>query len=217
MKIRFALTLALVLTAIAVLPALAHRPYFEETDIGPDEPWLIEDPTISTALYATLESTSDVDYYTFEGKRGQEALLELTIPKIEGQEEFAPTMALIGPGLPPDDLSEQVVRAEGAGVLVIPPPDGPAPTFFEPFSRTSYWERQEQRVILPADGRYVVAVWHPDGQLGRYVFVTGDRERPGGDPTFPIKMRRYWTPVPEPELTAAASSRHSICDYVWTK
>jgi hypothetical protein len=216
MKLRLALTLALALTAIAALPALAHRPFFEETDIGPDEPWLIEDPTISTALYATLESTGDVDYYTFDGKRGQEVLLELTIPEIEGQEEFAPTMALMGPGLPLDDLSKQVIRPEGAGVLVIPPPDGPAPTF-EPFSRTSYWERQEQRVVLPADGRYVVAVWHPDGQLGRYVFVAGDKERPGGDPAFPIKMRRYWTPVPEPELMSAASSSYSICDYVWPK
>lgn len=217
MKLRFALTLAVALTAIAVLPALAHRPFFEETDIGPDAPWLIEDPTISTALYATLESNSDVDYYAFEGKRGQEIVLELTIPEIEGQEDFAPTVALMGPGLPSDDLSEQVVRPDEAGVLVIPPPGGPAPTFFEPFSRTSYWERQEQRVVLPADGRFVVAVWHPDGQVGRYVFVTGDKERPGGDPAFPLKMRRYWTPVPEPELTAAAQPNQSLCDNVWPK
>ncbi|MDH4208976.1 MAG: hypothetical protein OEV76_08875, partial [Anaerolineae bacterium] len=79
--------------------------------------------------------------------------------------------------------------------LEIAPAPGPAPTFFEPFSRTSYWDRQEERVSLPADGRYVVAVWHPEGQVGRYVFVVGDKERLGGDPTFPLKMRDYWTPV----------------------
>lgn len=201
MKLRIALTLALALTAIVVVPALAHRPYFEEQDIESDAPWLVDDPTISTALYATLESADDVDYYTFEGKRGQEILLELTIPQIEGQDEFAPSMALMGPGLPADALPGRVIQPEETGTLRIPAPPGPAPTFFEPFSRTSYWERQEQRIALPSDGRYVVAVWHPEGQVGRYTFVIGDKERPGGDPAFPIKMRRYWTPVPAPTPT----------------
>jgi hypothetical protein len=206
MKFRIAFTLALALTAIVVIPALAHRPYFEEQDVGPDTPWFIEDPTISTALYATLESAEDVDYFTFEGKSGEEILLELTIPQIEGQAEFAPTMALMGPGLPIDELPESVIRPEEAGVLVIPPPPGSALTFFEPFSRTSYWERQEQRIRLTSDGRFVVAVWHPDGQVGRYTFVIGDKERPGGDPAFPLKMRRYWTPVPTPERTPPPAS-----------
>ena len=195
MKMRIALTLALTLTGIAVVPALAHRPYFEEQDIESDAPWSVDDPTISTALYATLESADDVDYYTFDGKRGQEILLELTIPQIEGQDEFAPSMALMGPGLSAGDLPGRVIQPEETGSLLIPPPPGAAPTFFEPFSRTSYWERQEQRITLPSDGRYVVAVWHPDGQVGRYTFVIGDKERLGGDPAFPIKMRRYWTPV----------------------
>jgi hypothetical protein len=206
MKMRIALTLALTLTGIAVVPALAHRPYFEEQDIESDAPWSVDDPTISTALYATLESADDVDYYTFDGKRGQEILLELTIPQIEGQADFAPNMALMGPGLPSDKFPEGVIRPEEAGVLVMPPPLGPAPTFFEPFSRTSYWERQEERVTLTVDGSYVVAVWHPDGQVGRYSFVIGDKERPGGDLAFPIKMQRYWTPVPAPTPTPTSES-----------
>jgi hypothetical protein len=206
MRLRIALTLALALAAIMVVPALAHRPYFEENDISSDTPWQVDDPTISTALYATLDSADDVDYYTFEGKQGQVILLELTIPQIEGQAQFAPTMALIGPGLPSAELPEVVVHSDEAGGLVIPPPPGAAPTFFEPFSRTSYWERQEQRVRLPSDGRFVVAVWHPDSQVGRYTFVIGDKERPGGDPAFPLKMRRYWTPVPTPEPTPSTGS-----------
>jgi hypothetical protein len=84
-KIRVALTLAVALAAIMVVPALAHRPYFEEKDISSDTPWQVDDPTISTALYATLESADDVDYYTFEWNRGLEILLELTVPQIEGQ------------------------------------------------------------------------------------------------------------------------------------
>ena len=30
-------------------------------------------------------------------------------------------------------------------------------------------------MTLPANGRYVVAVWHPQGELGRYGFVIGDK------------------------------------------
>jgi glycerol-3-phosphate acyltransferase PlsY len=193
-----ALMLSLSLIVVAAAPALAHRPYFEEEDIGPDEPWPVDDPTISTAVYATLESATDVDYFTFEGQAGQVILLALTIPQIEGQDDFAPTLALMGPGLPKADLPGHVIRPEDTGALEIAPPPGPAPTFFEPFSRTSYWDRQEERVTLPADGRYVVAVWHPEGQVGRYVFVVGDKELPGGDPVFPLKMRDYWTPVGSP-------------------
>jgi hypothetical protein len=196
---RLVLFLILVIGVLASIlitsPAFAHQPYFEEQDIGPDAPWLIADPTISTALYATLESKDDVDYFAFDGSAGQDILLAITIPQIEGQEEFAPTLALLGPGLQDVDLPRRVTRSSGAGVFLVPPPTGPAPTFFEPFSRTSYWERQEQRVTLPADGRYVVAVWHDNWQPGRYVFVIGDKERLGGDPAFPRKMAEYWTPV----------------------
>ena len=80
-------------------PASAHRPYFEEADITADKPWSVSDPTISTAIYATLDTRSDADYYAFDGRKGQRILLSLTIPQIAGQEQFAPELALLGPGL----------------------------------------------------------------------------------------------------------------------
>jgi hypothetical protein len=209
--ILFAMVLGLSLLALAVTPALAHQPYFEEEDIRAEDPWKIKDPTISTALYATLEWPDDVDYYAFEGLEREVILLQLTIPQIEGQEEFAPTMALIGPGLPDaglnlDGLPASVPVPEGMGAVIIEPPPGPAPTFYEPFSRTSYWERQEQRVTLPTGGQYVVVVWHPDGELGRYTFVIGEKEKLGGDLAFPIKMRSYWTPVEAPATTTESEA-----------
>ena len=205
------LLLGLLLAGVVVSSALAHQPYFEEDDIEAGNPWEIDDPSISTALYATLDSRGDVDYFSFEGLAREVILLELTIPQIEGQENFAPTMALMGPGLPDAELPDEVVVPEGWGTLVIEPPTGPATTFYEPFSRTSYWERQEKRVTLPVDGQYVVAVWHPDDQVGRYTFVIGEKEKLGGDLAFPIKMRSYWTPVEapaaeqEPQVTPAQS------------
>ena len=202
--------LAVTLVLVVAAPAFAHQPFFEESDFTPDAPWRIKDPTISTAVYATLETKDDVDYYTFEGRKGQRILLEITIPQIAGQELFAPEMALLGPGLAAGGLPARVVLPAGAGIELIPALTGPAQTFNEPFSRTSYWERQSQRVTLPADGRYVVAVWHGGGEVGRYVFVIGDKERPGGDPAFRSKMRDYWTPVAQPPA-APAADRAKTC------
>ena len=140
--------------------------FLRRKDIIADAPWQVKDPTVSTAVYATLESSADVDYYTFEGRKGQSILLEITIPQIAGQALFAPEMALLGPGLAADRLPAHVAVLPGAGSLLIPALTGPAEVFNEPFSRTSYWERQSQRVTLPADGRYTVAVWHGAGEVG---------------------------------------------------
>jgi hypothetical protein len=201
----------LVLLGLVASSALAHQPNFEDQDIVAEMPWQIADPTISTAIYATLDSREDVDYFTFEGTEGAAILLELTIPQIEGQANFAPTMALMGPGLPETALPNRVTSPAGAGALVIEPDPGPARVFNEPFSGTSYWERQEERVALPAGGQYTVAVWHPEGQVGRYTFVIGDREVRGGDPAFATKIDSYWTPVeatvaePEPKSESIPS------------
>ncbi|MDW7992629.1 MAG: glycerol-3-phosphate acyltransferase [Anaerolineae bacterium] len=200
--------IALFLTGalLTAAPVWAHQPFFEETDIPPDQPWRIADPSISTAIYATLESPQDVDVFAFDGRAGQEVYVFIVIPQIPGQEDFAPTMALIGPGLPKggEALPSAVPIAGEEGTEVIPPPAGVPSTFFEPFTRTSYWERQERTFTLPADGLYRAVVWHPEGRVGRYVFTVGRAERLGGDPAFVAKLRRYWTPVgtppPEPPI-----------------
>jgi hypothetical protein len=179
---------------ILLVPVLAHQPFFEDREFAADNPGHIKDPTVSTAFYATLETPNEVDYYEFNGSRDQSILLSITIPQISGQENFTPTMALMGPGFPPGDLPKQVIKPQDSGVLILPSPAN-ATSFFEPFSRTSYWTRQEQYVKLPASGSYSVAVWDDKWQTGRYVFVIGDREVPGGDIAFPLKMRTYWTPV----------------------
>ena len=115
MKRSLAAVLVLVSLALSAVPASAHRPYFEETDITADKPWSVSDPTISTAIYATLDTRSDADYYAFDGRKGQRILLSLTIPQIAGQEQFAPEMALLGPGLGAASLPARVVNAAGDG------------------------------------------------------------------------------------------------------
>lgn len=190
--------MAAMLLLLTPRPAEAHQPYFEDDDWTPANAFRVGDPTVSTALYATLDRRNDVDYVRFSGRAGQSILIGLTIPQIEGQETFTPTFALIGPGLPATRLPARIETPPESGARILRAAPGEPTSFFEPFSRTRYWERQEDRFVLPADGEYWVAVWSETGQVGRYTLVVGDREIPGGDIGFPFKLRAFWTPVPAP-------------------
>jgi hypothetical protein len=184
----------LIMLIVLVAPGAAHQPFFEDKEFTADNPMLIKDPTISTAVYATLETPNNVDYYKFNGSKNDSVFLSITIPQLAGQENFTPTMALIGPELPNIDLPKQVIKPQNSGAFILRPPKN-ATTFFEPFSRTSYWTRQEQNVTLPANSSYEVTVWDDKGQIGRYVFVIGYKEVLGGDLAFPLKMKNYWKPL----------------------
>lgn len=210
LRILVILSFVALLLVGSTLAASAHQPFFEDNDFTASAPGHVEDPTVSTALYATLEAKTDVDYVTFQGKQGQVVLLGLTIPAIAGQEGFTPTLALIGPGLPARSHPDAITVPAKNGAIILRARQGPATTFFEPFSRTSYWERQEERFTLPADGQFIVAVWSDTGQTGRYTLVVGDREVMGGDPAFPLKLRSFWTPV-EPAQSQVTSTNHLHC------
>ena len=201
-RIPAALVLAICLVLLSTSLASAHQPFFEDKDFTAKAPGSIKDPTVSTALYATLDAPRDVDYVTFDGKRGDSVLVGLTIPAIAGQENFSPTVAILGPGLPlagvaqlPRRVAAPASSSQSAGAIIWCAAPGKPSTFFEPFSRTKYWERQENRITLPADGRYTLVVWSDSCSVGRYTLVVGEREVLGGDPAFPIKLPAYWQPV----------------------
>lgn len=190
-----ALLVSLGLLFASRTPAVAHQPFFEDVDSTASAPWTIPDPAISLALYFTLESPNDVDYFTFTGQAGEAVLLSMTIPTIAGQENFTPTLALLGPGLPAGELPTPITAPAGAGRLIFRAAAGKPASFHEPFSNTVYWRRQRNVVQLPVAGQYVVAIWSETGQVGRYTFAPGASEVFGGDPAFGRKLTAYWTPV----------------------
>ena len=194
----FFLVLAVLLAVTVSETALAHQPFFEETDTTASTPMLVSDPEISTALFSTLEGPGDVDFFAFTVTAGQTIEVGMTIPQISGQEEFAPTIGVIASGL--DKASAKELPADAlsllssyVGAYVLEPTE--ATIFLEPFSRTAYWRRQRRQITFPSDGEAVVVVWHPQGAVGRYTLVIGQREVLGGDIAFARKIRDYWTPV----------------------
>lgn len=191
------LALSAVLGAGLIAPrsAEAHQPYCEFADLTFETAWQVPDASISYAYYANLYPADDVDYFQFEADAGQDVFISMTIPDIEGQEDFVPMMAIFGPGLDADagaDVPARVTTPDGTGALVVPMIDEPE-HFFEPFGRRHYWQWQETTFTAPEAAAYTVAVWHPEQTLGRYTFVIGKREVIGGQLDCLQSMGDYWT------------------------
>lgn len=167
-QITFILILFILL--IPLSSVAAHRPLWGEK-YGP-----IEIPNLRTsfAVYRDL-SADQIDVYTFEATAGQAFQAGIQIPALDELKEYGVTVALFGPDLPeagPAMLPPD--HPEGLGTLVFP--SSVSADFFEPFTQTNYWGRQEIDLNLPADGSYYLLVWHPDGQPGKYVLDTGRAE-----------------------------------------
>lgn len=150
--------------------AAAHRPIWGE-QYGPIE---IPDLRTSFAVYRNLDA-GQIDVYTFVATAGQDLHAGIQIPAVNGLEEYGVTAALFGPGLPevdpgalPPDYPEDL------GALVFP--SSVSAGYFEPFTQTNYWGRQQIDLPLPANGAYYLLVWHPDEQPGKYVLDTGYEE-----------------------------------------
>ena len=207
---RFTFILALLAMFFIVPVASAHRPE-EGVDVGLT---LIPDPTTSFAYYRQLDSSVDVHKYTFEGQAGQFFHAGINIPQISGLEDFRVTMALLGPGLPVLDSSEQdsashshsdstdqyhehnestitlpdVFNTDGYNGMIIE--NLPGEDFFEPFTQTHYWGRQQIDLHLPQSGTYKLVIWNLEGELGKYVLDTGTKEVFG--PTDLLRFPIWW-------------------------
>lgn len=134
--------------------------------------------TISWAVYEELDKENPIDYYSFTANKGERFYAQLLIPKLEKFINFRPSLALIGNGLSADIKnvhSENTIQehyATDSDALPFSLPQRteatvvdytgiiPSTEFYEPFTQTSYWERQEVVIDnLPASGTYFVVIF----------------------------------------------------------
>ena len=184
---RFPFLRIVLLLLIPFSSASAHRPIWGEQH-GP-----IEIPNLRTsfAVYRDL-SADQIDVFTFQAEAGQDLHAGIQVPAVNGLEDYEVRAALFGPGLPqanPDALPPD--HPEDLGALVFPSNESAG--YFEPFTQTNYWGRQEIDVNLPADGAYYLLVWQPEGIPGKYVLDSGRAEvfEPGDFFRFPV----WWVRV----------------------
>ena len=178
-------TILIILTLILSFKsdALAHVPLDTSGSASKKEPIFVEDHQISWAAYNQLEKAGDVDYYSFKAEQGEEIYFSMVIPVIDRYQNFKPDLALIGPALENDyadydpDYINSILKLESDENIIIVRDDNDKPdTFFEPFTRTSYWKRQEFSTAAPATGTYYLAVFSGDQNPGKYTLAIGRKE-----------------------------------------
>jgi hypothetical protein len=136
-------------------------------------------------VYAFLESDSDADYYQWTVEAGEQVYASLLVPVCPEYEDFMPSMAVIGPGLPELTTADEeilpsggvTVIEEGDGVVVLDNSAAERSTLYEPFGGKQYYEF-DAKYDSTADqgGVYKLIVWDPVGNTGDYVAVAGRRE-----------------------------------------
>ncbi|TDT47639.1 hypothetical protein [Fonticella tunisiensis] len=189
-------TSLIIMMLVFTTTAQAHKPMFEGTNSTYERPVVVPDHKISYVVYGELKDERDIDFIKFTAKKGDPLFVETAIPKINGNEDFRPYIAIAGKGIySKDRVPFNVVN--GMGVTVIPP--AASRDFYEKFTQTSYYLVQSLRGEITEDGDYYIAVYSV-GRGGKYSLAIGEREDFGFSDVikFPytyIKVKYFFNPV----------------------
>jgi len=164
----------------------AHVPYIERSDYSENNPsfvWkMIE---YSKAFYAWLENDGinpceDIDVFKFNIKnKPKNVYIELIVPVVDDYyKEFAPSFALVGPGLPEQNQTLPFSIPLGNGVIVKEnfQPGEERETFYEPFGGKWYYKGPIFEENISESGTYYIYCWDPYEKGGDYVLVLGKGE-----------------------------------------
>jgi hypothetical protein len=166
------------------------------------------DPSTLKVFQSNLQADRP-DYYAFQGAKDTLITLKLDTLRLVGQDNFSPSLALFGPGLPPLTPDEQqlfpfslpagyglLLSAESTPISQTAQATALPTRYDEPWTQSGYWERQGILNQLPEDGTYYLAVYNLRGQSGKYALFVGDKPEAGWRETltFPVTWTRlhYW-------------------------
>ena len=153
----------ILLCVFSVNPAFAHKLILhDDSHRDFDSALQIPDHKISWAVYENL-GTDEAKFYTFDAKKGDSFYASIVIPKIQGLEEYSPSMLIMDS----ENEFKEKILFEG---------NFPSKEFYEPFGQVTYWERQEIKTEIPYDGKYFIIVNDEKGQSGKYSLAIGTIE-----------------------------------------
>ena len=155
--------------------ALAHKPTLGSGFGSAKSAHQVEDPNISIVVYQQLTCEQEQLWLSYEAEEGFELFVQLGVPVIDRLETYAPSVALLHPGLPSVDLPFALPEElEGIGGIVFDA--GDSSDFNEPFTQTDSWILVEERVVLPQSGAGYLVAWDPSGWTGKLWLATGEVE-----------------------------------------
>jgi hypothetical protein len=173
--LQLVLTLGLVVGAPA--SAWGHQPIMSDGSArDASTALLVTDVDLSQVVYHEVTAQSPQLWLAFDLEEGRSLYFQLGVPVIDRLEDYRPALALIGPGLPPADLSFAVPDGLGAQVFTSEQVTEPR-RFDEPFSGTSSWILLTRTIQAPASGRYYLVAYDPAGQPGKLWVTLGQREQ----------------------------------------
>ena len=169
-----------IITAIIMAnPAYGHKLISHDgTHTNFDSALQIPDHRISWAVYDNL-GAGGAKFYAFDAERGDSLYAGILVPKMDGLEEYSPSLFLVSPagleGQPaPFGAWPNTERFPYEGKF-------PGDEFYEAFGQVTYWERQEVRTHIPADGKYFIVVMDEKGRDGKYTLAIGTIEDFSGE------------------------------------
>lgn len=159
------------------VPGFAHKPISSDgSNVNYENALLIPDHKISWAIYEELEK-SQTKFYMFDAKAGDSFYSSIVIPKLDRFENYKPGLALISEQIEVNAIHNINSDLPPGGIIVYNY-DGQIPSseFYEPFTQTNYWERQEVKITIPTDGTYYIAVFDNQEMKGKYSLAVGTIE-----------------------------------------
>jgi hypothetical protein len=180
MNVRIGIAAASLLLLVMVAPVAAHAPMVVQPgNESPATAFVLEDPTLSRAIGATLDTPGEVDWYRMDLRAGDALVVEVTAPDAVGG--IATSFAVLGPALPPpaDDATAAFATAAAAdGALTHEAEGGER----EVHGGLGFIAWGGVRTTAPSDGTYWIAVRaDEDGATGKYVLAPGVREEFGAE------------------------------------
>ena len=149
---------------------------------------LIPNHTVSWSIYQELGmGEGDAKFYKFQNEQINSTFYaQISIPKIEKYKTFTPSLALLEPQFKDNNTSLNKIHDDYVNyqnnniILPFEVPQNyrillkddytgpiPSPTFYEPFTQTSYWERQEINSKLDKLGTYYIVVYNSYDNSGK--------------------------------------------------
>ena len=188
------LALLLVLVIISASPAYGHKLIsHDDSHRSPDSALEIPDHKISWAIYENL-GADEAKFYTFDAKKGDSFYASIVVPKINGLEQYSPSLLLVGSDeetISNNGDSDSLEKLQFKTQKSLYEGTFPGNEFYEPFGQVTYWERQEIKTILPYDGEYFVVVMDEKNQSGKYSLAIGTIEDFSGVDLFTI-LPKAW-------------------------
>ena len=168
----FFLGLCLLFFLLVNSVALAHVPQLTERGATLETATVVDEPATSWVYYGEIEKPGDVWYYRLEFGAGDRIFLQALTPE---RDAFAPGVALMGPGLPPEGQPPASVEVpDGATVVVSTGARGEAE--YEPFTPGAYFYPATIDTTAPQNGTYYAAVFAAEG-TGAFGLAIGYEER----------------------------------------